>query len=151
VSLRVLKNMSRLQSVAWLESARETLLELDGKGQAIAVELAQASGVGRNAVLDIVTMFLRQGAAEGRRASCRALAEFRGADADALVREALDDPDSGVRAAAVAQLRDRQLPDALPTLVALLDAPQSEVRDAARSSLAEFNFVRYRAMFELLD
>ena len=36
-------------------------------------------------------------------------------------------------------------------LVDRLDAPSAEVRDAARSSLAEFNFVRYRAMFDLLD
>jgi NACalpha-BTF3-like transcription factor len=33
----------------------------------------------------------------------------------------------------------------------LLDAPSPEVRDAARSSLAEFNFTRYRTMFDLLD
>jgi hypothetical protein len=32
-----------------------------------------------------------------------------------------------------------------------LESPHGEVRDAARSSLAEFNFVRYRAMFDLLD
>jgi HEAT repeat protein len=36
-------------------------------------------------------------------------------------------------------------------LVELLNSPSAEVRDAARSSLAEFNFVRYRAMFDLLD
>jgi HEAT repeat protein len=43
------------------------------------------------------------------------------------------------------------LPDALKHLVARLDSPSAEVRDAARSSLAEFNFIRYRAMFDLLD
>jgi hypothetical protein len=63
----------------------------------------------------------------------------------------LDDPDAGVQASAVRQLRARRFPDALQRLVALLDSPSSEVRDAARSSLAEFNFTRYRTMFELLD
>jgi HEAT repeat protein len=36
-------------------------------------------------------------------------------------------------------------------LVERLDSPFAEVRDAAKSSLAEFNFTRYRAMFDLLD
>jgi HEAT repeat protein len=63
----------------------------------------------------------------------------------------LDDPDAGVQAAAVRQLRARRVPDALQRLVALLDARSPEVRDAARSSLAEFNFTRYRTMFDLLD
>jgi HEAT repeat protein len=94
---------------------------------------------------------MRGGMAEGRRASCQALARFSDAKSDALVLAALDDPDAGVKAAAVRQLRPRRLPDALQRLVALLDSPSSEVRDAARSSLAEFNFIRYRAMFELLD
>ena len=39
----------------------------------------------------------------------------------------------------------------LQRLVALLDSRLPEVRDAARSSLAEFNFTRYRTMFDLLD
>jgi HEAT repeat protein len=94
---------------------------------------------------------LRNGLAEGRRASCQALARFEGAEADALVVAALDDPDAGVQAAAARQLRARKVPDALQRLVQLLDAPAAEIRDAARSSLAEFNFTRYRAMFDLLD
>ena len=151
VALRVLKNMSRLRSVAWLEAERESILDLDGRGQSVAVELAVASGLERDTILNTLALILRRGVVEGRRASCRALAEFRGADADGLVREALEDTDIGVRSAAVAQLRQRQMPDSLPTLVALLDSSEVEVRDAARSSLAEFNFVRYRAMFELLD
>ena len=45
----------------------------------------------------------------------------------------------------------RGLPDALRLLVSLLDSRSIEVRDAARTSLTEFNFARYRAMFDLLD
>ena len=83
--------------------------------------------------------------------SCTALARFRNHQADALVRAALDDPDAGVQAAAVRQLRQRGFPDALSLLVSLLESRSIEVRDAARTSLAEFNFIRYRAMFDLLD
>jgi HEAT repeat protein len=79
------------------------------------------------------------------------LAEFNDSQANGLISATLDDPDSSVQAAAVRQLRTRSLPDALKRLVKFLDSPSVEVRDAARSSLAEFNFVRYRAMFDLLD
>jgi HEAT repeat protein len=151
VPLRVLQNMKRLRWAAWLEGQRQILLELDGRAQAAAVELAVGSGIDRDAVFELLATLLRRGAAEGRRASCRALAAFRRPEAGKLVLEALADPDPGVEAAAAMQLRDRNTPDALPTLVALLDSPSKEVADAARSSLAEFNFVRYRAMFDALD
>jgi hypothetical protein len=149
--IRVLHNMKRLRGVAWLETHRELLLELDGRSQAIAIELAMASDISRDSLFELLACIMRNGLAEGRRVSCHALAGFGDQKADDLILAALEDPDAGVQAAAVRQLRTRQLPDALKLLVNRLEAPSAEVRDAARSSLAEFNFVRYRAMFDLLD
>jgi HEAT repeat protein len=151
VSVRVLHNMKSLTRVAWLEESRPRLLELDGRAQAIAVDLAMAAGLPRGTVFELLTFLLQNGFTEARRACCQALVKFDGAQADGLVAELLDDPDAGVQAAAVRQLRARRLPDALQRLVALLDSRLPEVRDAARSSLAEFNFTRYRTMFDLLD
>ena len=151
VPLRVVHNMKRLRSVAWLEEHCKVLLELDGRSQAVAVELAAASSISESSIFALLALMMRSGLAEGRRASCAALAKFGSKEADATVRGALDDPDAGVQAAAVRQLRQRGLPDALRLLVSLLDSRSVEVRDAARTSLAEFNFVRYRAMFDLLD
>jgi HEAT repeat protein len=151
VPLRVLHNMKRLNSVAWLEGNATPLLDLSGAAQAVAVELAAASGITAEALFKLLALMLEKGLAEARRASCQALAKFDRPEADDLVLRALNDPDDGVRAAAIRQLRARNLPDALKTLVSLLDNRSMEVRDAARSSLAEFNFVRYRAMFDLLD
>jgi HEAT repeat protein len=151
VPLRVLHNMKRLRSVAWLEGKHHMLLEFDGRAQATAVALAMASNIPRHAILELLTLVLRSGLAEGRRTSCQALAKIEGAEADALVRAAIDDPDGAVQAAAVRQLRPRRMPNALQLLIARLESRSIEVRDAARSSLAEFNFIRYRAMFDLLD
>ena len=53
--------------------------------------------------------------------------------ADELILAMLDDPDAGVQAAAVRQLRARRVPDALQRLVALLDSRLPEVREAART------------------
>ena len=149
--LRVLHNMKRLRRVAWLEPHREQLLELDARAQAVAVELATASDISREALFETLALLVRGGLAEGRRASCQALAKFDNRHADDLILAALSDPDTGVQAAAIRQLRSRRLPDALKRLVHFLNSHSVEVRDAARTSLAEFNFVRYRAMFDLLD
>jgi hypothetical protein len=151
VPIRVLHNMKRLKSVAWLESERAHILELDGRAQAVAVELAAASDIGPEALLQFLANVLQDGLAEGRRASCHALSQFMTPDADQLICAALNDPDASVQAVAVRQMRARRLPNSLARLTKFLDSTSAEVRDAARSSLAEFNFIRYRAMFDLLD
>jgi hypothetical protein len=149
--IRILHNMKRLSHVGWLEENRGSLLDLDGRAQAVAVDLAMASGIKRNSVFGLLAFLLQNGFTEARRASCQALAKFDSPKSDELVLAMLDDPDAGVQAAAVRQLRARRVPNALQRLVALLDASSPEIRDAARSSLAEFNFTRYRTMFDLLD
>jgi HEAT repeat protein len=146
----VLHNVKRLRYAAWLEENRDMLLEFDGRAQAIAVDLAVGSGIDRNALFDFLKSMLQHGLGESRRASCHALTVFS-EEANELIIAALRDPDAGVQAAALRQLRPRRIPDALQILVSRLESPYGEVRDAARSSLAEFNFVRYRAMFDLLD
>jgi HEAT repeat protein len=149
--VRVLHNMKRMRRVAWLETNHDRILETSGRGQTVAVDLATASGMDRALVFRFLALILRDGLSEGRRAACQALVAFPGSEADELLARAVRDPDAGVQAAALRQLRGRKLPDALQHLVARLDSPSAEVRDAARSSLAEFNFIRYRAMFDLLD
>lgn len=151
VPIRVLHNIKRLKHIAWAETNCDLLLELDGRAQAVGVELAAASDISRDTLLELIARVMREGLAEGRRASCQALTQLRNPKADELMREALDDPDASVQATAIRQMRTRRLPDSLKRLIKLLDSPSAEVRDAARSSLAEFNFVRYRAMFDLLD
>ena len=152
VPLRVLHNMKRLRSVAWLEADRHMLLELDGRRQATAVALAMASDIRRDAMLELLDAGAAQWPGRGATSKLPGPGEIRRTRSrTSWCCAALNDPDVAVQAAAVRQLRPRRLPNALQMLVARLDAPSIEVRDAARSSLAEFNFVRYRAMFDLLD
>jgi hypothetical protein len=108
--LLVLQNMRRLSSVAWLEDRRAVLFELSGPAQAAAVDLAVASRVSRHAVFDLISALLHDGAAEGRRAACRALASFRRPQATALALAAAKDADPGVQAEAIKLLRTGSLP-----------------------------------------
>jgi HEAT repeat protein len=151
VPIRVLHNMKRLTRVAWLEERRDLLVDLDGRTQAVAIELAMSCEMNRTAQFELLVYLMQNGLTEARRACCQALAKFEGAKADEVVIAALEDPDAGVQATAIRQLRARSIPNALQRLVALLDSRSPEVREAARSSLAEFNFTRYRTMFDLLD
>jgi HEAT repeat protein len=151
LSLRVAQNMKRLASVAWLQQGREVLPHLDPRAQAVAIELATASALDRNDIYQLLVLLLKRGTAEGRRASCEALARFPEPPASQLMLAALQDPDPGVQAAAIRQLRPRRLPGAMEKLISLLDSPATEVRDAARSSLSEFSFYRYQAAFDILD
>lgn len=151
VSLRVLDNFRRLGKVSWLSEGRDVLLELDGSAQSAAIELAKAGCVDRDTYLSLLKFLLQQGQPEGRRASCHALADFHDRYVDQLVVKTLNDPDPRVQAAAVRQLRHRGIHDAMERLVALLDHQAVEVRDAARSSLAEFSFSRYRGSFDAMD
>ena len=88
VSLRVVENIRKLTKVAWLDDAQTALLELDGKAQAVAVELAMAGNLGRNQSLALLRLLVERGQAEGRRASCEALANFRDRQVNPLVLRA---------------------------------------------------------------
>jgi HEAT repeat protein len=151
VSLRVLDNLRKLRSVYWLADGRDVLLELDGRAQSVAIELASSGCVDRAAYLSLLKFLLNEGQPEGRRAACNALADFHDRYLDPIVLHTLDDPDPRVQAAAVRQLRHRGIHDAMERLVVLLDHSAVEVRDAARSSLAEFNFSRFRGAFDTMD
>lgn len=151
VSLRVLDNLRKLRSIHWLTDGRDVLLELDGRAQSTAIELAKNGCIDRASYLSLLKFLLHEGHAEGRRAACEALADFHDRYIDPLIVQTLDDADSRVQAAAVRQLRHRGIHDAMERLVVLLDHPAVDVRDAARSSLAEFNFTRYRGAFDSMD
>lgn len=151
VSLRVLDNLRRLNTVRWLGDGRDVLLEVDGQAQSVAIEIAKAGCVDRATYLSLLKFLLQQGQPEGRRAACDGLADFHDRYLDPLVLRTLCDPDPRVQAAAVRQLRHRGIHDGMERLVALLDHRAPEVRDAARSSLAEFNFSRFRGAFDTMD
>ena len=151
LSLRVAQNMKRLGKISWLQQSRALLPQLDGHAQTVAVEVAMASGLDRDDIFDLLSYLLKQGGIEGRRASCEALARFLEPRANQLILAALADPDPGVKAAAIRQLRPRRLAGAMEKLISLLDSPVDEIRDAARSSLSEFSFHRFQASFDSLD
>ena len=147
----VAQNLKRIETISWLNGAERLLNQLDDAGQHAAVRLVMTTGIPRQQAFTTIEYLLVHGKPGGRREAARALAEFSGANANALAMRSLEDPDPQVQANIVPQLRGRGIPGILPALLELVESPFEAVRKAARESLAEFNFKRYLAAFEMLD
>ncbi len=150
-SAAVALNLRRIENIAWLQSESLIVQQLDEAGQHSAVQLAMRSGVNRRTVFRMLETLLRRGKPAGRRAAAAALAEFHGAEANALVLKMLGDDDPQVQANLAAQLRPRGIPGAVTRLLELMESRHSVVRKTARESLAEFTFRRFITAFDLLE
>jgi HEAT repeat protein len=145
------RNLKHMEAIAWLGRVPEWLDAWDEAQQRNLVRLLMASGVNRLAVFKAIQLVMSRGRGAARREACAALAEFNGADANALVLRALEDPDPHVQAVALGQLRQRGIPGAMSRLIAMTDSQHDMVRDAARVQLEEFTIDRYLAAFDALD
>jgi HEAT repeats len=145
------RNLKRIDSFGWLSDDLSLLAALNGAQQCGAIHLTMASGMSRLAVFHVVDFILTNGKVEGRREAVSCLSDFKGADANAAVVQALDDEDPTVRATAVRQLRDRGIHGAMATLLSLVDCPDAPVREAVRESLGEYTFERFQTAFATMD
>lgn len=145
------RNLKRAESIAWAAPGAGVLAKLDDKLQHGAVQTVMASGMPRLQAFKTIKYLLQHGKPGGRRAASEALAEFQGAEANALAQKAANDKDPEVQAHALRQFRQRGMPGALPLLIERIDSPYEVVREAARGSLGEFSFARFLAGFETLD
>jgi len=123
----------------------------DGAAQHSAVVMALVSGMKRLDVFEVIRYLAVNGHVEGRRAAVAALPHYNGDQANQLVVQALDDADPQVQATALAQLRQRGIPNAMSRTIASLDSPHEVVQQAARTSLSDFRFDRFLRSFEVLD
>ena len=150
-SVAVALNLKRIESIPWVGNVRKLLNEVDDAGQHAMVRLIATTGIARPQAFAAIEQILIEGKPAGRREAARTLADFHGAEANALAMRALADPDPQVQANIVLQLRGRGIPGVLPRLLEMIESPYDVVRRAARESLSEFNFKRYVAAFDMLD
>jgi hypothetical protein len=147
----VRQNLKRIENLAWLKSGGGIIDYLDNAAQLSAVHLIMAAGIPRNQAFATIKHLLLHGKPAGRREAANALANFNGADANALVLSALDDADPQVQANILAHIRQRAIPGILPRLVQFMDSPHLVVRRAAQQCLAEYSFPRFVNSFDMLD
>lgn len=147
----VVQNLKRIESIPWLRTEALYIERLAESLQVGLIQLVLFSGIKRIEAYQFIEFLLRRGQPAARSAAAQALAHFPGGEANELTLSALADADPHVQAAAIRQLRQRGIPDALSRLIQLVDHPHPVVRAAARESLSEFNFERFTAAFDMLD
>jgi hypothetical protein len=150
-SAAVAQNLKRIESVSWLRMGGVFLEQLDEAAQHGVVRLVMSAGIARLQAFSTIESLLLHGKPAGRREAARALAEFHGADANALALKALDDTDPQVQANILGHLRRRGIPGVLPRLLEMVDSRHAAVRKAVRDSLVEFTFKRFVGAFDVLD
>jgi len=146
----VAKTLARIDSIAWASPKHPVFQELDGAGQYNAVQLLMATSMDRGELFEVLRFLLAGGKPGGRRGAAQRLAEFDGAEADALVVKTLEDEDPGVRAHLIRQIRSRQIRGAMSLLIGLVGSPQEEVREALREAMPEFTYRQFVTNFETM-
>ncbi len=144
-------NLKRIENIPWLKTHRFLLDSLHDSEQPGAVRMITMSGMPRQESLESLAHVLRSGKPQGKRTASVAIADFGGAEANAVVQSALDDPDPTVRANLATQLRTRGIPGSMSRLVGMLDSQHEVEQRAARKALEEFTFASYAANFDYLD
>jgi HEAT repeat protein len=144
-------NLRRIETFVWLREDLDWLAKLEETYQDRLVQMLVHTGIKKSDLFQVLEYILQTGQPLGRRAAAKILAEFHGTEASALTMRALDDDDPQVQAAAVSQLRQRNLSNTLSLLLDRLESPHLVVRQAARANLAEYSFKRYLASFDVLN
>lgn len=145
------QNLKKIESIGWLRFKGTLLEQFDDAAQHAMVRMVMASGLPRPVAFEAITYILAHGKAGGRREAARALADFSGADANAICLRALDDADPQVQANILGHIRQRGIPGIFPHLVDMVESKHAVVRQAARQCLSEFTFERFVGAFDMLD
>lgn len=143
--------LKQVKAFAWLRAEPASLGSMSADEQSAALLLANASGMPLCEKLAIVAFLLDEGRPEARRVAACTLAQCPGSDATQLVVGCLDDRDPLVQLAAVQQIRQRGLPNALALLMPKLEHPDPRVREGARQSLSDYGFEKFFRSFDQMD
>ena len=144
------RNLMRMKRLPWADASNLKLFwpQLSDIQQQAAARLIMRSGMPLERKQAAMVSLLELGHPGARRLATASLAEFSGGEMNALVEKLLNDHDPQVQACALVQLRQRNIPGAIATLVRRLESPESAIRNAARSCLQEFTFSRFLSAFE---
>ena len=103
-------NLKRVDSIGWLGHDDRLIDELNDAEQHSLVQLILTSSMKRLEAFKTIDYLVRHGKPGGRVAAAEALAQFGGADANALALVALESGDPAMQASVVPQLRQRGIP-----------------------------------------
>ncbi len=135
--------LRQIREVAWAKPRHPVFESLDDQAQQHALAFLTATGMPRADLFPVIEYLATHGKDGGRLAAARALAKYKGPQADALVWRLLSDDSPEVVATVVGQLRSRNYPDVVGQLIRITDGADPLVIKAIREALPEFSLRQY--------
>ncbi|MCL2622101.1 MAG: hypothetical protein FWD31_00430 [Planctomycetaceae bacterium] len=145
------ENLSRIRRFEWLSEIRYQLGEFDPGCHRFLVELVRSSGLTELEKTIVYETVLRQGSQQGQMAVIERLRQMPTPDGDRLVLLASESEHPDIQAAALSQLRPRNIPGASGRLLRYVDSPHPEVRKVLSEELIEFRMDRLLQSLNVLS
>jgi len=145
------ENLSRIRNFEWLGNIRARLEELDEGCHHFLAELVRCSGMSEQEKMIFYESILRFGKRPGKTAVLKFLRPMTAFDADRLILLATESGDPEVQAAALVQLRERNVRGATSKLLACIESPHEQVRLTAAAELTEFRMDRLLQSLDALS
>ena len=144
-------NLSHIRRFECLSDLRHTLEDFDPGCHRFLVALVRFSGMKNHDKSTIYETVLRHGSQAGQTAVIHAVRQILTPDGDRLVLLATESEHPEVQAAALSQLRSRNIPGASSRLLRFIDTPHPEVRKVIAEQLTEFRMERLLQSFDALS
>jgi len=136
------KNLSCIRRFDWLHDVCSHFEVLDSSCHRFLVKLVRYSGMNEDEKFNVYETVLRFGSLAGKAAVVEHLQQIKPPDGNRLILLALESEDPEIQAAALAQLRARNIKGATSQLLRFIDSPHPGVRKVAAEELTEFRMDR---------
>jgi len=136
------KNLLHIRRFDWLDDIRSRLNGFDEGCHRFLVEMVYWSGLNENEKMLVYENVLRFGGRAGKIATIEKLRQSLTPNSDRLILLAADGNDPEVQAAALSQLRTRNIKGATSKLLSYIDSPHQEIRQVVSDELIEFRLDR---------
>ena len=144
-------NLSHIRRFDWLSDIRHTLGDFDPGCHRFLVTLVRFSGMSEHEKSVAFETVLRYGSPQGQAAVVDHLRQLQTPDGDRLVLLASESEHPAVQAAALSQLRNRNIAGASSRLLRSIDTPYPEVRKVISEELIEFRMDRLLQSYDVLS
>jgi HEAT repeat protein len=147
---RIRRGFGSIRELAWLETAVDSLLELEPDTAIRIMRVLMATGIPADTKVDLLRELLLVGRRPLQRAALWALLEIDTEPATETLRLVLSWDDHELSPIALTELMRRQPQDLTSLMVSQLNSRTSSVREVAEDHVAEDGFDRYWITFESL-
>lgn len=147
----LLRNAGRIHQLDWIENWIDRLAELSLDAQFGLLALTDIAKLEPSIHWQILRRVAGEGDVRARAMAVRRMGTFRNDEANQFIMSLTDSDHIDVRAEALTQLRERNLPGAMNRLRVALDDPHPLIREAAVSAFHDYTVDWYLAGFDIMD